>query len=74
MEQKPLKLIRMQDVAVEKVRWVWYPYIPFGKITIIQGDPGEGKTSFVLALVSLLTKGEPPPGLETVYPPLSVIY
>ena len=27
----------------KKVNWLWYPYIPYGKITIIQGDPGEAK-------------------------------
>ena len=37
-----LKLINMNDIAVEEVRWLWYPYIPFGKITVIQGDPGNG--------------------------------
>ena len=43
-----LKLINMQDVAVEEVQWLLYPFIPYGKITIIQGDPGEGKTTLVL--------------------------
>ena len=37
-----LKLINMQDIAVEEVKWLIYPFIPYGKITIIQGDPGEG--------------------------------
>ena len=39
-----LRLIKMSDVEPTKVEWLWYPYIPYGKITIIQGDPGEGKT------------------------------
>lgn len=48
---KKLKLLNMRDdVAVEEVQWLWYPYIPFGKITIIQGDPGEGKTTKVLVI------------------------
>ena len=25
-----LKIISMEDVAVEEVEWLWYPYIPFG--------------------------------------------
>lgn len=37
----------MSDVEVTKVRWLWKPYIPIGKITIIQRDPGEGKTTMV---------------------------
>lgn len=47
-----LKLISMKDVQAEEVRWLWYPYIPLGKLTIVQGDPGEGKTTFVLAVVA----------------------
>ena len=33
------------SVRQRKVEWLWYPYIPYGKLTILQGDPGEG-TSF----------------------------
>ena len=69
-----LKLINMRDVEIEKVRWVWYPYIPYGKVTIVQGDPGEGKTTFVLALTALLTKGEPLPESDDVSEPINVIY
>lgn len=36
-----LKIISMNEVQSKKVNWLWYPYIPYGKITIIQGDPGE---------------------------------
>lgn len=54
---KNLKLIKMTDIETQDVQWLWHPYIPFGKITIIQGDPGEGKTHFVLAVASALTKG-----------------
>lgn len=69
-----LKLISMQDVQEESVQWIWYPYIPKGKITIVQGDPGEGKTTFVLSLVSLLTKGLPMPGSDAALSPMNVIY
>ena len=51
-----LSLIRMSDIQPEEVNWLWYPYIPFGKLTIIQGDSGEGKTTFVLAVISAMTK------------------
>lgn len=53
-----LNLINMDDVHSKEVEWLWYPYIPYGKITIIEGDPGEGKTTLVLQLASLLSKGE----------------
>lgn len=45
-EQKvELKLIHMEEVVSKEVSWLWYPYIPYGKITVIEGDPGEGKTT-----------------------------
>lgn len=40
-----LRLINMENVAVEQVEWLLYPFIPYGKVTIIQGDPGEGKNN-----------------------------
>ncbi len=69
-----LKLISMGDVQAEKVRWLWYPYLPRGKITIVQGDPGEGKTTFVLALAALLTRGLTMPGSPVSEPPMNIIY
>ncbi|MGM9613815.1 MAG: AAA family ATPase [Butyricicoccus sp.] len=64
----------MQDVQAEAVQWIWYPYIPKGKITVVQGDPGEGKTTLALSLVSLLTRGQPMPGSRDALPPMNVIY
>lgn len=53
-----LKLINMETVEVEQIEWLFYPFIPFGKVMIIQGDPGEGKTTIVLQIIAKLTKGE----------------
>ena len=53
-----LKLINMEQVEIEKIDWLRYPFIPFGKVTIVQGDPGEGKTTMVLQIIAKLTKGE----------------
>lgn len=57
--QPELKLINMESVKVEQIEWLLYPFIPFGKVTIIQGDPGEGKTTMVLQIIAKLTRGEP---------------
>ena len=54
-----LQMINMADVAVQEVDWLLYPFIPYGKITIIQGDPGEGKTTLVLRLIAAMTTGKP---------------
>lgn len=62
------------NVAEKQVDWLWYPYIPYGKITLIEGDPGEGKSTFMINLAALLTKGETlPDGYETPYP-ITVVY
>ena len=57
-EEPCLKLIHMDQVEVEEIEWLFYPFIPYGKVTIIQGDPGEGKTTVVLQIIAKLTKGE----------------
>ena len=74
--EKDYRLINMDDVEARKVDWLWYPYIPYGKVSIVQGDPGEGKTTFILRLAALLTKGEPLPGEEgqNLREPINVIY
>ena len=57
-DEPNLKLINMEQVEVEKIDWLLYPFIPFGKVTIVQGDPGEGKTTMVLQIIAKLTTGE----------------
>ena len=43
-EQKTeLKLIKMSEVQSQEIEWLWFPFIPYGKLTIIQGDPVKGK-------------------------------
>lgn len=70
-----LKLIHMEDVVSKEVEWLWYPYIPYGKITIIEGDPGEGKTTLVLKLAAALSRGLPLPcGDDKEYEPIHIIY
>lgn len=70
-----LKLIHMEDVVSKEVEWLWYPYIPYGKITIIEGDPGEGKTTLVLMLAAALSRGLPLPcDDDKAYEPIHIIY
>ena len=57
-DEPNLKLINMEQVEVEKIDWLLYPFIPFGKVTIVPGDPGEGKTTMMLQIIAKLTKGE----------------
>ena len=74
MNETNLKIINMSDVESKEISWLWYPFIPYGKLTIIQGDPGEGKTTLVLNIAAVLSKGQ---GLdEHMNPeqPLHIIY
>lgn len=65
----------MEDVQTREVNWLWYPYIPYGKITVIEGDPGEGKTTLALTLAALLSRGQPLPCDEDIpYEPTNIIY
>ncbi len=74
-EQKiTLKLIHMEDVQTREVQWLWYPYIPYGKITVIEGDPGEGKTTLALTLAALLSRGRSLPCDDIPYEPINIIY
>lgn len=61
------------NVEPKPVDWLWYPYVPFGKITVIQGDPGEGKSTFALNMLALLTKGKPmPDGFKPPHPCVAI--
>ena len=71
--QPELKLISLEDVAVEPVRWLWYPYIPLGKLSIIHGDPAEGKTTLALWIAAACSRGQALPGGETGEP-LTILY
>ena len=48
---------RYADVSSMPVRWLWYPYIASGKITLLQGDPGDGKSTMMLNLIAALSRG-----------------
>ena len=69
-----LQLIKLSEIQSQEVSWLWFPFIPYGKLTIIQGDPGDGKTTLVLNIAARLSKGE---GLDSgikLAEPLNVIY
>ena len=76
MEEKrtELKMIKMSEVQSQEIEWLWYPFIPYGKLTIVQGDPGDGKTTLILNIAAKLSKGE---GLDNdmkLTEPMNIIY
>ena len=72
MTSKDYDITYFTDVESKEVDWLWYPYIPYGKLTILQGDPGDGKTTFILSLISILSNGEKLPFSETTVSGISI--
>ena len=69
------KNIKYYSSVIERdVKWFWYPYIPYGRITLIQGDPGDGKSTFILRLAAILTCGGKLPDGAKISEPANVIY
>jgi len=62
------------DIKQKKVDWLWYPYIPYGKLTVLQGDPGEGKSTFMLNIAALLSRGKSMPDGYSIGKLQSVVY
>ena len=71
-----LEIIKASEITPKEVRWLWYPYIPFGKVTLLQGDPGDGKSKLMLSLAALLSKGTPLPFADEDESgePMTIIY
>ena len=69
-----LQLIKLSEIQSQELSWLWFPFIPYGKLTIVQGDPGDGKTTFILNIAAKLSKGESLGGGMNLTEPLNVIY
>jgi hypothetical protein len=53
----PIDLVTLADVAPEPVSWLWPGRIAMGKLTLLAGDPGGGKSTLALAIASHLSRG-----------------
>lgn len=62
------------SVEQHEIKWLWYPYIPYGKITLLQGDPGDGKSTFMINIAARLTVGGKLPDGSYIEHPATVIY
>jgi putative DNA primase/helicase len=72
-------LTNMSGVEVEQVEWLWNGLIPKGKLTIIEGNPGDGKTWLSLCIAAAVSDGHylPNPAtgkLDALIEPGPVIY
>jgi len=56
------------EIEPQTVEWLWKPYIPLGKLTVIVGNPGVGKSFIAMTLAAIVSSGHPFPNLETGFP------
>ena len=71
--EKMVPVMKMSDVEEKVVQWLWYPFIPFGKVTLIQGNPGKGKTWLAMALAAYCTNRKELPNVLPIEP-FNVLY
>lgn len=56
-----MRIVALRDVPMHPVRWMWRNYFPFGKLVVIDGYPGQGKSTLVLDIAARLSRGAPMP-------------
>lgn len=61
------------EITPVEITWAWQSYIPFGKLTMFEGDPGDGKSLLTLELAARWSTGRPSPDGSTLHPPFPVI-
>ena len=54
-------LLRLAGVEARPVSWLWPGRIPLGKVSVLDGDPGLGKSTLMLDLVARVSRGLPMP-------------
>lgn len=63
-----LIITKASEVTVKEVEWLWYPYIPYGKVTVLQGDSGDGidSTAISPSLAAKCISAARPPRLQWI--------
>lgn len=74
MAGKPNLLTLYSDVETKPIRWLWFPYIAYGKLTLLQGDPGDGKSTMMMHIMTELSTGGALPDGTALGKPQRVIY
>ncbi|HCS35974.1 MAG TPA: hypothetical protein DIW48_04645 [Sphaerochaeta sp.] len=67
-------LVRYSDIDADTISWLWKPFIAYGKITTVQGDPGEGKSSLMLSIAAAISSGKAMPDGSHLSHAQNVIY
>ena len=72
-ETQPPLIITMDQIKAEKVDWLWANRVPIGRITLLDGDPGSGKSTLSLEIASAVSKGAALPFGERPRAPANVL-
>jgi putative DNA primase/helicase len=59
---EPCTLVRASEIEAEEISWLWAGYVPRGTVTLLEGDPGKGKSTLTAALAAAISTGAPLPG------------
>jgi hypothetical protein len=73
IEDDSPRLVRLADVEGKPVTWLWGSRVPFGKVTILEGDPGKAKSTMTLDLAARLSRGGPMPGEAATFEPADAL-
>jgi RecA-family ATPase len=63
-----LEVVRVADVQAEPIRWLWENRFALGKVNLVCGDPGLGKSILVLTIAAHVSRGRPWPVDHTPCP------
>lgn len=70
---RPFNAQLFSDITPETVKWLWYPYIPYGMVTNLGGDPGVGKSWIACKIAADLSSGRALPGMRSALPPQKIL-
>jgi hypothetical protein len=62
--RRPLRFRSAADIEPQRIDWLWQPYLPLGELTLLDGDPGVGKSTLTVAIAAALVRGDALPGAE----------
>lgn len=74
MSGKDIRFQQLADFMPTDIDWLWFPYIAYGKITLLQGDPGDGKSTIAIDIAARLSRGLPMPDGSAVSGPQTTLY
>ena len=74
MHDEKIDYIKYSDVEKKEIDWLWFPYLPKGMVSIVQGDPKSGKTFMLIDIISRITRGDNKPFSDDKFQEGNVIF